>query len=683
LKFLSKDDVKKFLETKVDSLKGLEDERDLLKELEFIAASVSSATDSKIWIYEESENILHSKVLDVRIETDKQHKSIVLEVFKLKLPLLVNRVEEHKLFNPTFDNPMKRSIKDLLVYPILDTQERVVAIVQALISEGNFYQFIKDDLENLGHFTRFFLNNYNRFKELSQAKDYSEVDIEKIVASRLQDTSESKEKLQNQLKQKDQYFTEIVHELRTPLNAILGFTELIQTDDMESEKIDYINSILSSGNAMLELINDILDSAKAQSGALTLDKEMFSLIDEMESLSLLFASRMDKKDICFNTYIDPMLPKFIKSDKKKIKQILSNLIGNSIKFTPNKGSINLDILYDDSKHSIEFSVKDTGIGIAPDKQEAIFEAFTQEDRTIEGEFGGTGLGLNISKQFTNILDSQLKLESKKGEGARFYFNLDCQNSDEINPNLKAYDFKKLNSKRVALFFSPAFGQALELLERYFERAHFNNYDIYREYQDIPKDIDSIICSIDKVHALNIIEIELNMINVVVYRKELLEQLELQSDNLHLFTIPIRFKKLYRSILNVQDDAHLESVEKVEKLVAIVDDNAISAKYLKVVLEQLGAKVLLGKDGSDAINLYKNNDLDILFLDEYMQQMNGSQALLQMQEFSTTNAKPLPQIIGISGMSTESELSKMREAGFEEIMSKPFSTDTITKFYYEK
>ena len=683
MKFLSKDDVQKFLEEKVGALEKIEDEEKLLKELEYIAASVSSASDLKVWLYDNQAERLISKTLEREIDLGSGEKSILLECYKLKLPLLVNQVEEHKLYSDSIDNKLEKPIKDMMVYPVMNTRDEFVGIVQAVITEGNFYQFIKDDLENLSSFNEFFLNAYNRFQALSEDKDFSEADIENIITSRLKDVLESKKKLENQIKQKDQYFAEIVHELRTPLNAILGFTELIQTDDMDSDKVDYINSILSSGNSMLELINDILDSAKVQSGALMYHSEVFSLIDELDALSILFASRMDKKNICFNTYIDPMLPKLIKNDKKKIRQILSNLIGNSIKFTPNGGSIDLDVIYDEDQHSIEFSVKDTGIGIEKDKQEAIFEAFAQEDRTIAGEFGGTGLGLNISKQFTMILGSQLKLESEKGKGARFYFNVKCQEAQEIDPNLKAFDFAKLSSKKVALFFSDQFKLASQLIERYFKRVGFTSYESYASYSDIPKDIETIITSIDNIKALNIIELELNMVNVVVYRKELLDQLDLESESISLLTIPIRFKKLYNSILDIKGNLEDEEAQVVHKLVAVVDDNAISAKYLKVVLEKLGAKVLLGKDGADAIELYKNNDLDILFLDEFMQEMNGSQAIEKMQKIEEESGRALPQIVGISGMSSEDEIAKMKRIGYKEIMSKPFSPDTISKFYYEK
>lgn len=683
MKFLTQEDIKAFLESKMDAFKKIEKQEELLKELEYIAANVSSATDAKIWLYDSQTKQLTSRVPNERIDTT-MGQSIILEAVKLKLPLLINRISDHKLYAQAVDNTLQKPIKDILIYPILDTSDELVAVIQAIITEGNFYQFIKDDLENLRGFTNFFLNTHSRFKYLSNDKNFSQVDIEKIVSVRLNEISQSKKRLEEQISQKDQYFAQIVHELRTPLNAILGFTELIQTDNMESEKIDYINSILSSGNSMLELINDILDNAKAQSGAIVAEREVFSLIDELESLVLLFASRMDKKNICFNTYIDPQLPKLIKSDKKKIKQILSNLVGNSIKFTPHGGAINLDVIYNENAHSIDFSVKDTGIGIAKEKQEAIFEAFTQEDHTTAEEFGGTGLGLNISKQFTAALGTQLCLESQKGEGARFYFNLTCQSKDEIDPHLKAYDFEKLNTQKVALLFSPNYAQALELLEQYFKRANFTNFQRYDTYHDISKNIDCIICSIDNVNSLNIIEIELNKVKVVVYRKEMLRELDFKSDAITLFTLPIRFKKLYATLLDIGDNPNAHYAQKVEKLVAIVDDNAISTKYLKVVLEKYGAKVLLGRDGSDAIELYKNYNLDMMFLDEYMQHMNGSEALMEMHKLSLhEGAKALPQIIGISGMSTPDELHKMRTSGFGEIMGKPFSPDTIAKFYFEK
>jgi len=703
-------DIAKFLNKKKVIFSKVKNKSSLIADFESVVLDITVADKCRIWMYNEKKKSFISENLKL---SRKNYSNLVIQSYNTKTRLIINSVNDKAIYQGSLHENDMESIKDVMIYPIIGEDNKIIAIVQLSIYQNVFYQFIKDDFLYLDLFAEFFIRCFKddkivledmeeilqlKIKELQEsnnnqatslelnAKYFEDIIVElhdplnrvlgnKRVAELRDTTIKSKKKIES----KNRYFAEMVHELRTPLNAILGFAELLKSDEKNNEKIDYLSTILSGGDGMLEIINDILDSSKADNE--NIEYSEFSPIDEFELIANLFTSRMHKKHIDFNIFIDPLLPSMIKADKRKIKQILTNIIGNAVKFTPYNGSINLNILHEQKSNKISFSVKDSGIGIDKDRQDAIFNPFEQESENTSNEFGGTGLGLNISQKFVSILGGELKVNSKKGEGAEFYFSLDCiQLESSLNHILDIKDIKKI---KLGFFISKNYNNSLKLLQRYLDRLNISNIEVYSNADNISKDIDSLICSIDNFENLNIKSFDLNKTNIILFRKNFLDNIEIYDKNITLLTLPLSIKKFYNSILKKNSISKINKIKQVKKLVAVVDDNDLNVKYLKLILERLGATVIVGYDGEDAIKLFNNTKekIDIFFIDEFMQKMNGTEAVQQIISLSKKLNQTPPPFVGISGSNTIDEIQRMRENGFDHIMSKPFSNKTIQKHYY--
>ncbi len=708
---LSKEDVVKFLNQKKIIFSKVKDKNSLISDLESVAIDITIADECRIWLYNDDKKEFISNGLNL---SRKDYSNLVIQSYNTKSRLIINSINDKPIYQGSLNNRDMESIKDVMIYPIIGNDDKIIAIVQLSIYQNVLYQFIKEDFLYLELFAEFFLYCFKdekvilqdmedllqiKIRELQEfnskkttslkpnTKYFEDIIVElhdplnrvlgeKRVNQLKDDTQKSQQKIESQ----NRYFAEMVHELRTPLNAILGFAELLKSDEKNNEKIDYLSTILSGGDGMLEIINDILDSSKADNE--DIEYSEFSPIDEFELMSNLFTSRMHKKHIDFNIFIDPLLPSMIKADKRKIKQILTNIIGNAIKFTPYNGSIYLNILFNQESNKINFSVKDSGIGIDEDRQKAIFDPFEQETKDTSNEFGGTGLGLNISQKFVSILGGELKVKSKKGEGAEFYFSLDYIKLDSNDKQF--FDFESIKKIKLGIFLSKNYSNLFRLLKRYYERLNINSVEVYSDAKDIPKDIESLICSIDNFNKINIKNFDLNKINIIIFRKNFLENIEIYDKNIKLLTLPLSIKKFYNSILNKSSLNNITEVQQLNKLVAVIDDNDLNVKYLKLILERLGATVIVGYDGEDAVNLYNNtkDNIDIFFIDEFMQKMNGTEAVQEIIKLSKNLNRTLPPFIGISGSTTIDEIERMKKGGFNYIMSKPFSYESIKKHYYD-
>ncbi|MBL0708483.1 MAG: response regulator [Sulfurimonas sp.] len=222
-------------------------------------------------------------------------------------------------------------------------------------------------------------------------------------------------------KAKSEFLANMSHEIRTPLNAMLGFIELLKDEDIKEKPLEYVKIIDSSSKSLLRIIEDILDSSKIESGKLDIDKVDFNTKDEFEIVTSLFDAKAVESGIDLSLKMDKNVPPALNTDLLRLKQIVLNLVGNSIKFTERGKKVILNVGYNNGY--LDVSVKDEGKGISKSKQKHIFEAFSQEDNSTTRQYGGTGLGLTISSQLVRLLGGELKVKSELGYGSEFYFSI--------------------------------------------------------------------------------------------------------------------------------------------------------------------------------------------------------------------------------------------------------------------
>jgi signal transduction histidine kinase/CheY-like chemotaxis protein len=495
---------------------------------------------------------------------------------------------------------------------------------------------------------------------------------------------------------KDLFLANMSHEIRTPLNGIVGFTQLLKTTPLTPEQEEFIHVIEESSENLLTIVNDILDLSKIKAEKIELEEVPFDPLDKFESAVETYGAKALQKDIDFGVYIDPTLPSSIYGDPTRITQILVNLISNAIKFTGTYGEVSVfceKIHEDDQEVTIKFSVKDTGIGIAPEQQKRIFEAFSQADSSTTRKFGGTGLGLSISSRLVSLMGGKLEIDSEPGVGSTFYFSLsfrvDPEAAPHARPDYRGFTVGLLLPKRD---IKRQVDRNLESYVRYLG-AEFTTYYADTVFDHRPDELPDLLF-VDQRYVRREGEIdrvlELETPIALLANGNNKKQLEgIKERVASLIYKPLNYTKTLKAIQKqVGGSSEKENASEGPKIafsnmhVLVAEDNRINQKLITTTLNNFGIDVTIAANGKEAVMLRKQNDYDLIFMDIQMPVMNGMEATQEILQYEKLSKQKHIPIIALTANALRGDREKYLEAGMDNYTPKPINIDALKEIIRE-
>jgi signal transduction histidine kinase/DNA-binding response OmpR family regulator len=508
----------------------------------------------------------------------------------------------------------------------------------------------------------------------------------------------ARDKSDKESKQKSIFLANMSHEIRTPMNAIIGMTTLGK-GALDSERKDYcFSKIEDASNHLLGVINDILDMSKIESNKFELSPTEFVFEKMLQRVVNIVNFRVDEKHQKFSVHIDRNIPPVLVGDDQRLAQVITNLLGNAIKFTPELGTIGVDTRFLGEKDgicTIQISVKDTGIGISPEQQEKLFMSFEQAESSTTRKFGGTGLGLSISKNIVEMMGGSIWIESELGKGATFIFTMQARRGRDTGQGLLAQGINWTNVRILAV------DDDQDILDYFKEITH--EFDVLCDTAISGKEAVSLV---EKNGAYHIYFVDWKMPDMDGI--ELAHQLKsmLSADSVVIMisaaewaTIADKAKKagvdkflskplFPSSIADAISEAlglRLQAKEMQKDIrgifegrrLLLVEDVDVNREIVQALLEPTGLKIDCAENGVEAVQMYSQRPeiYDMILMDVQMPEMDGYEATRRIRAMDNPAAKTV-RIVAMTANVFREDIEKCLEAGMDNHLGKPLNFDEV-------